>query len=143
MTLPAPADIQAFIRRMFPSEGEGDRIVVEQASPERAVVRLRSHPMHLRPGQSVHGPAQMALADTAAWVLILAARGLDAAPSVTSNLNISFLARPQPVDLLAEASLLKLSERSCVCEVRLFSEGSASVVAHATVSYAVRVAPGS
>lgn len=142
MASPTASEIQAFIRAMFPRDNEGEHVVVEEASPTRALVRLRSHATHLRPGQSVHGPAQMALADTAAWVVVLAALGLEAAPSVTSNLNINFLSRPEPVDLLAEGKLLKLGKRNCVCEVSLFSAGKPELVAHATVTYSVRLASG-
>ena len=81
----------------------------------------------------------MTMADTAAWTLIMHNLGFAAAPSVTSNLNISFLSRPEPVDLIAEGVLLKLGKRLSVSEVRLFSEGKVEPVAHATVTYAVIV----
>ena len=83
----------------------------------------------------------MTLADTAAWTLILHNLGLGFAPSVTSSLSISFLARPKSCDLLAEAHLLKLGRRLSVSEVRLFSEGELRPVAHATVTYALAEQP--
>ncbi len=136
---PTASEIQDFIQRSFPSDDEGPLILIEEVEPTRARLRLSSKARHLRPGASISGPIQMTLADTAAWTLILHNLGFAAAHSVTSNLNISFLSRPEPVDLIAEAVLLKLGKRLSVSEVRLFSEGKVEPVAHATVSYAVIV----
>jgi acyl-coenzyme A thioesterase PaaI-like protein len=58
--------------------------------------------------------------------------------AVTSHLNINFLAKPAPVDLLAEARILRLGRRQAVCEVSLFSAGQEGVlVAHVTGTYAL------
>ncbi|HLD64460.1 MAG TPA: PaaI family thioesterase, partial [Pseudomonas sp.] len=58
--------------------------------------------------------------------------------AVTANLNINFLARPAPVDLLAEARILRLSRRQAVCEVSLYSLGAEDdLVAHVTGTYAL------
>ncbi len=80
----------------------------------------------------------MALADTVGWVHVLANLGFEGAASVTSQLNINFLSRPGPVDLIGEGLLLKLGKTLFVSEVRLYSEGCAAPVAFATVTYAVR-----
>ena len=57
-----------------------------------------------------------------------------------SNLNINFLAKPKPVDLLAEARILRLSKRQAVCEVQLYSLGEEDeLVAHVTGTYALPV----
>ncbi len=114
-------------------------ILIEHVDSARARLRLPIKSQHLRPGASIAGPIQMTMADTAAWTLIMHNLGFAAAPSVTSNLNISFLSRPEPVDLIADAVLLKLGKRLSVSEVRLFSEGKGEPVAHATVTYAVIV----
>ncbi len=58
--------------------------------------------------------------------------------AVTSHLNINFLAKPAPVDLLAEARILRLGRRQAVCEVSLFCAGQEDVlVAHVTGTYAL------
>ena len=57
--------------------------------------------------------------------------------AVTSNLNINFMQRPEPRDLIAEATLLKLGKRLAFCEVRLMSAGSDELVAHVTGSYSL------
>ena len=88
----------------------------------------------LRAGGTVSGPGMMALADTAAYFLVLAHAGpVDAA---TSNLDIHFLTRPQPVDVTAVATLLRLGSKLAVSTVELRAGGE--LVAHATVTYAVR-----
>ncbi|HET6952459.1 MAG TPA: PaaI family thioesterase, partial [Acidimicrobiales bacterium] len=62
---------------------------------------------HLRPGGTVPGPAQFALADTVGWLITLAhlEPGREA---VTAAITMQFLHRPQPADLLGEGRLLKL-----------------------------------
>jgi uncharacterized protein (TIGR00369 family) len=109
----------------------------ESVQDAHARVRLEVQERHLRPGATISGPMQMMLADAAAWILIVHNLGLAAAASVTSNLNISFLARPPHAPLIAEATMLKLGKRLSVSEVRIFSEGTPEMVAHATVTYAV------
>ena len=58
--------------------------------------------------------------------------------AVTSNLNINFLSKPRPEDLLAEASILRLGRRQVVCEVGVFSQSNEEdLVAHVTGTYAL------
>ncbi|MGB6057906.1 MAG: PaaI family thioesterase, partial [Microthrixaceae bacterium] len=44
-----------------------------------------------------------------------------AALAVTSNLNINFLRRPRPTDLVAKARLLKLGRSLALAEVTMYS----------------------
>lgn len=134
---PTAREIEEFILRAFPTDDGQQWVFVEAVDERRARLRVPARAGHLRPGQTISGPMQMTLADTAAWTLILHNLGFSFAHSVTSSLTISFLARPGPADLIAEASLLKLGKRLSVSEVRLFSAGVADPVAHATVTYAV------
>jgi acyl-coenzyme A thioesterase PaaI-like protein len=101
-------------------------------------MRLPYGDVQVRPGGTLSGPTMMGLADGAAWLVTLARIG-PVALAVTSSLNISFLRKPGPVDLLAHATLLRLGRRQSVSEVRLWSEGSdpAAPVAHAVVTYAI------
>ncbi|MGE0545770.1 MAG: PaaI family thioesterase [Kofleriaceae bacterium] len=97
-------------------------------------VRMMFRQELLRAGGTVSGPGMMALADTAAYFLVLAHVGpTDAA---TSSLDIHFLTRPQPVDVTATATLLRLGSRLAVTTVDL--RASNELVARATVTYAVR-----
>ncbi len=88
----------------------------------------------LRAGGTISGPAMMALADTAAYFLTLAHAG-PVASAATANLDIHFLSRPDPVDVTAVATMLRLGRRLSVCAVDLFSADT--LVAHATVTYAL------
>jgi uncharacterized protein (TIGR00369 family) len=132
--------LQAFITGSFASDANAPTLLVESVSATHVRLRMKISDQHLRPGASVAGPFLMGLADTVGWALILSNLGVEAAPSVTSNLNISFLARAAAVDLIAEGELLKLGKRLSVSEVRIFSEGRPQPVAQATVTYAVLLA---
>jgi acyl-coenzyme A thioesterase PaaI-like protein len=57
--------------------------------------------------------------------------------AVTSSLSIHFLRKPQRVDCIAEARLLKLGRNLAVGEVSIFSDGAPDLVAHATVTYSI------
>jgi uncharacterized protein (TIGR00369 family) len=137
MSQPLAKDIEAYIHRSFMPDQESPSLLIEHVEAKRARLRLLFDARHLRPGASMSGPSQMTLADTAAWTLILHNLGFEYVNSVTSNLSMSFLARPKQADLIAEASLLKLGSRLSVSEVRLFSGSGLEPVAHATVTYAV------
>ncbi|OYT96261.1 MAG: thioesterase, partial [Pseudomonas sp. PGPPP3] len=49
----------------------------------------------------------------------------------------NFLAKPKPVDLVAEARILRVSRRQAVFEVSLYSQGEDDLVAHVTGTYAL------
>jgi acyl-coenzyme A thioesterase PaaI-like protein len=62
--------------------------------------------------------------------------------AVTTNLNINFLRRPAPEDLVADAVILKLGKRLAVLEVSIFSgseveQSDAEPVAHVTGTYSL------
>jgi uncharacterized protein (TIGR00369 family) len=126
-------ELNAFFQQAFAKNS----MVVEELS--ESVARLR-HPIefeHLRPGETVLGPILMAVADTAAFAVVLANVGLGPFPA-TSSLNIHFLKRPPgDRDILAEASLLKPGRRLAVVEVTLTSDGVRDPVAHSTVTYSI------
>jgi len=111
---------------------------IEHAGPDGVRMRVPVDERNLRPGGTVSGPTMMALADCVAWMVTVQHIG-PVALSVTSSLNISFLAKPEPRDLLAHASLLRLGRRQAVSEVRLWSDGGTAdePVAHAVVTYAI------
>jgi acyl-coenzyme A thioesterase PaaI-like protein len=78
----------------------------------------------------------MTVADLAMWVALLGMIG-PRALSVTVNMNIDFLRKPGPVDVLADARLLKVGKRLAVGTVSMYSDGDDRPVAHASVTYAV------
>jgi uncharacterized protein (TIGR00369 family) len=135
MTRMTAAELDAFLHREFPQvDRHGYR--VESVGDRLARVRMAFHEDHLRPGGTVSGPSLMSLADTAMYVVVLAAIG-EVPLAVTTNLNINFMRRPGPVDVIAEARLLKLGKRLAVGDVAMYSDGDPEMVAHATLTYSI------
>ncbi len=99
-------------------------------------VRRRFSRNSLRPGGTLSGATMMELADFAVYVAVLAAVGW-VPLAVTTNLNINFLKKPKPRDLIADARLIKLGKRLAVGEVDLRSDGEDDLVAHATSTYSI------
>jgi uncharacterized protein (TIGR00369 family) len=124
--------IEAWFSGHFPKFEKLLRL--ELAEPGRARVRLKVGPGQLRPGGVVSGPNMMLLADAAVYAALLATDE-NAGSAVTSNFNIAFLSRAEPVDVLADAELLTVGRRLVVAEVRLRSEGRDALTAQATVTY--------
>ena len=106
----------------------------------RAVIRIPYDDAMLRPGGTVAGPIMMAAADAAMYAVIMSELGT-IKQAVTTNLNINFMRRPEPADLIAEARLLKLGRRSAVGDVMIYSDDGGDAadhpVAHATLTYAI------
>ena len=129
-------ELNAFLGAAFP--GAPRSYGVEQVDEDGVRMRVPYDASQLRPGGTLSGPTMMALADAAAWMVTLSRIG-PVALAVTSSLTIQFLAKPQPADLLAHATLLRLGRRQSVSEVRLWSDGRdpSAPVAHATVTYAI------
>ena len=90
----------------------------------------------LRPGGTISGATMMMLADFAMYVAVLASIGW-VPLAVTTNLNINFLRKPAPRDLLAEARLIKLGKRLAIGDISMHSEGQEELVAHATATYSI------
>ncbi len=78
----------------------------------------------------------MALADYAIYAAVLTRLGL-VEMAVTSSLNINFLAKAMPGDLIAEAELIKLGKRLAVGSVDIHVAGESDLVAHATCTYSI------
>jgi uncharacterized protein (TIGR00369 family) len=129
------AALETFMEREFPQAG---RVAtsIERLEPNAIRVRLPFHHDYLRPGGTLSGPTLMGLADRATYLLVLAMIG-PVALAVTTSLNINFLSKPEPRDLVADARLLKLGRRLAVAEVTMRSEGADTIVAHATVTYSI------
>jgi acyl-coenzyme A thioesterase PaaI-like protein len=130
------AELEAFLHSHMPAGPTAYR--VERSDLDGLLIRAPFHDGQLRPGGTVSGPTLMALADAAAWLVTLARIG-PVELAVTSSLTIAFLAKPEPTDVLAHATLLRLGRRQSVSEVRLWSDGGTpdEPVAHATVTYAI------
>ena len=130
------AEVKDFLERHFPQLQKSGRYVVEEVRPRAARLRAAFHENQIRPGGTISGPTMMTLADVALYVTVMASVG-PVALAVTTNLNINFLRRPGPRDLIADCRLLKLGKRLAVGEVTIFSEGEEEPVAHVTGTYSI------
>lgn len=129
------AALTDFLREEF--RQVADDFVIEEVAPMRVRVRLLAHERHLRPGGTVSGPAMFALADVAIYVAVLAMVGPKGL-AVTTNCAIDFMRKPAAgVDVIAEARLLKLGRALAVGDALLFSDGMASPVARAGLTYSI------
>ena len=129
--------LERFLSDEFPEVFHPDSgLSIEQVWHGGGRVRQAYRPHFIRPGGTLSGPTMMALADFAMYVGVLASIG-PVPLAVTTNLNINFLRRPAPRDLLAECRLLKLGRRLAVGEVTIRSDGQEEPVAHATSTYSI------
>lgn len=140
--------LQAYLEQQFPQAfglGRAHRVV--RVDLKGAAVTLDAGVEHLRPGDTVSGPAMMGLADIAAYAAILAAIG-PVPLAVTTSFSINFLRRPAAGQLVADARLLKLGKRLAVCEVELRAPhagapdpfaltGEEDLCAHAVATYSL------
>jgi uncharacterized protein (TIGR00369 family) len=132
------ARIEALIDARFPQIHSGGRtLVIEEAGEHGARVRLTHHDRHTRPGGTVSGVAMFTLADFAVYVAIISALGEIGLDAVTTNLNINFLAKPEPRDLVAHVRLIRLGRRLAVGEAQIYSDDMPDMVAHAIATYAL------
>ena len=128
------AEIEELMDKSFP---ESRRLWTITNLVERELtLRMTFRQDFVRAGGTISGPAMMYLADTAAYFLTLAHAG-PLPHMATANLDIHFLSRPRPVDIIATAKLLRLGRRLAVSTVEIRSDGSDDVVAHSTVTYAL------
>lgn len=112
-------------------------VEVQSLEEGRARLRLPFRSDFMRAGGTVSGPAMMMLADYALYAVIMSVAE-NGEGAVTSNLNTTFLRRPKPAAVIAEARLIRCGRRLAYGEVTLFSEGDENEpVAHATGTYAM------
>jgi len=127
------AQLQEILTSSFP---DSDVPRVEQVLEDEVTLVQTVNDRHGRPGGTLSGPTMMMLADTAAWMAILAQIG-PVLLAVTTSLHIDFLRKPEITDLVARAKMLKLGRKLAVVEVSLFSLGHDQLVAKAQVTYAI------
>jgi uncharacterized protein (TIGR00369 family) len=132
------AQVSALVDAHFPQvHAGGKHLHIESIGHRVARVRMQGDESQMRPGGTVSGPSMFKLADFSLWVVLLGNLGEHALQAVTTNLNISFLTRPQPGDMVAEARIIKLGRRLAVGEIELYSVSVEDMVAHATATYAI------
>ena len=109
---------------------------VDSVDSGTSIVRAPYQESFLRPGGTISGPVIMGLADYALFVAILTKIGI-VELAVTTNLNINFLRRPDPGDLLAVANVIKIGKRLAVGQIEVYLDGEESMIAHATSTYSI------
>jgi uncharacterized protein (TIGR00369 family) len=127
-------ELVSFIEKMFPQ----GRVFcqVEELGEDWLRLRLPYSDDYLRPGGTISGPALMGLADTGAYFLILSMIG-PVALAVTTSLNINFMRRPTPDDMIAKAKMLKLGRQLAVVEIYIEAAKTGELVAQATATYSI------
>jgi uncharacterized protein (TIGR00369 family) len=131
------SELGAFLDSQFPQmNSSGQRFIVEEVVGGSVKVRMIFHEQTLRPGGTISGPAMFALADIAMYAAVLAHIG-PRPLAVTTSLNINFLRKPKPGDMIADATILKLGKRLAVGEIGLHSDGEEDLAAHATATYSI------
>lgn len=134
------AELMDFLNEVFPQVRED--FAVEALSEGEILMRLRIQDKHLRPGGTVSGPSMFALADCAAYAMVLARIGRQAL-AVTTNCSMDFMRKPASgVDLIANCSLLKLGRTLAVCDILIHSIGQGAPVARASMTYSIPPARG-
>lgn len=102
-----------------------------------AIARLPYRDDLLRPGGTITGPAMMGVADVVLYALVLSRIGV-VKLAVTTSLNVNFLRRPQPGDLLAEGRLIKCGKTLAYGEVTLATaDAPGDAVCHVTGTYSI------
>ncbi len=127
-------DLHRFVESHFPQAREFGHIT--RLDDESLEIILTYREAYLRPGGTISGPTLMGLADTAAYFLILSQIG-PVALAVTTSLNINFVRKPTPEDIVASARLLKLGKQLAVVDVHMLLAATRVLVAQATVTYSI------
>jgi uncharacterized protein (TIGR00369 family) len=109
---------------------------VERFEAGHLTLRMPYQELLRRPGNTICGPALMALADVTLYGVVLSMVG-EVALAVTTDMTIHFLRRPAPRDVLASGRLLKLGRRLAVGEVVMRSDGDGRPICHVVGSYAI------
>jgi uncharacterized protein (TIGR00369 family) len=128
------AELRKFIAEHFPNPPAD--VEIEHLDDTSIRIRQATHVRNLRPGGTISGPTLMAMVDFGFYLLLLGRLG-PVALAVTTNLNINFMRKPEPTDLIGEGRLLKLGKTLAVGDFTIWSEGTKEPVAHATVTYSI------
>jgi uncharacterized protein (TIGR00369 family) len=131
------AELNVLLAATFPQAfNQNKMFAITQVFAGGAVLQLNPDESHLRHGGTVSGPTMFALADIAGYVAILA--HVDHATStVTSNMNINFLAKPEFAPLYARSSILRLGRQMVVTETSIRALSDDTLLAHATATYSM------
>jgi uncharacterized protein (TIGR00369 family) len=131
------ATIDKLLEVRFPQIHANGRNFIEEVTPQLTKVRLKADERNIRPGGTVSGPAMFTLADFSIYVAIIGRLGESGIDAVTTNMNISFLAKPEAGDILCQVRLLRTGRKLAVAEADLTSCATGKIVARAIATYAL------
>lgn len=134
MALMTHEELDAFLAAAFPQAVLPYRVT--RSDDDGVEIRQSFEEFFLRPGGTISGPTLMTLADTVAYVAIVARIGPEFL-TVTSHLSIDFLRKPPPAALRATGEVLKLGRRQATVAVRIHSDHADELVAFCTATYAI------
>lgn len=134
------AELERLAMEEVPMAGQMG-VIVDAVTPGEVRARVPYQASFLRPGGTLAGPVLMALADFVTWGVVMSLIG-PVKLAVTTSLNINFLRKPGPGDVLAVGKILKLGKRLAVGEVYLYTGASDHLVAHVTCTYSIPPQPG-
>jgi uncharacterized protein (TIGR00369 family) len=127
--------VNALMDIAFPQLNQGTTsYLAVDVFPGGCTVRLNADNRHLRPGDTVSGPALFTLADIGGYVCVLSHAGPDAL-SVTTSLTINFVRKAGPGPIDGHCRILKLGRSLMVFDVDIVADGQ--TVAHATGTYSI------
>ena len=128
-------ELSKYVDEIFPQVKDDFEIL--EISEFGSRVRLKVTFRHLRPGNTVSGPAIFSLVDCTAYMAILAKLGKEAL-AVTTNCSIDFMRKPSgKTDLIANCEILKFGRSLVVADVKVYSEGSEKPVSRASITYSI------
>ena len=128
-------ELSEYVEEIFPQVKDDFEIL--EISEFGSRVRLKVTFRHLRPGNTVSGPAIFSLVDCTAYMAILAKLGKEAL-AVTTNCSIDFMRKPSgKTDLIANCEILKFGKTLVVADAKVYSEDTEKPVARASITYSI------
>ena len=128
-------ELSKYVEEIFPQVKDDFEIL--EISEFGTRVRLKVTFRHLRPGNTVSGPAIFSLVDCTAYMAILAKLGKEAL-AVTTNCSIDFMRKPSgQTDLIANCEILKFGKSLVVADAKVYSEDIEKPVARASITYSI------
>lgn len=128
-------EVNAMIAQVFPQLNRDHTAYrAVEVFPGGCKVRLDADERHLRPGNTISGPALFTLADIGGYVCVLSHGGPDAL-SVTTNININFVRKAEAGPIEGHCRILKLGRALMVYDCDITANGV--TVAHATGTYSI------
>ncbi|MEL6548184.1 MAG: PaaI family thioesterase, partial [Myxococcota bacterium] len=113
-----PETINAMLAEHWPAARV--RCTAVEANRARATMTIQD--TQIRPGGTISGPTQFAIADSAFWFLVCAVAGKPTPMAVTSELSIRFLRPAQGSEIHAEATLERAGRTQVVATVRVWTD---------------------